>query len=86
MIYFHLRLNQISVTAPGYYPVYRPTTPMAMTSTWAAGMLSTPAPRPSTDGVANKLEEAKRTRENFPETWVWETLISGYDLFTAVSN
>ena len=27
-----------------------------------------------------QLQQASRTRTNFPETWVWETLLSGYTI------
>lgn len=74
------------ISAPGYYhpgggyPTWVPgmtfapnkiPTP-AQGRTYAAGMYPTWVPSLHT------LQEAKRTRENFPETWVWETVFSGY--------
>ena len=34
-----------------------------------------------TSGHIGDLQEARRTREKFPETWVWEAIISGYDIY-----
>ena len=43
----------------------------------APGMTYAPGKMPQT-GTTDKLQDAKRTRENFPETWVWGTVMSGY--------
>ena len=55
--------------APGMYP------------TWVPGMVPTPAPGSGngTNTNSENLQQASKTRENFPETWVWETIISGYE-------
>ena len=60
-----------------------------MPGTWMPGIVPTPAPGmtyapgrfPASTAVPSGgkiLQEAKRTREKFPETWVWETVLSGY--------
>ena len=60
---------KIPTAAPGQ--TYAP----GMYPTWLPGML----PTVPTDGK-DKLQVAKRTRVKFPETWIWNTVISGYVL------
>ena len=59
-----------TISAKGYYPGRNPTTAPGRTD-------ESKSPSWQNGG----LQEAKRTREKFPETWVWETMISGYDIY-----
>lgn len=86
-------MSRIVVSAPGYYAAYHGASTFApgMYPTWVPGIVPTPAPGMTYAPGGNpfsghsttdkQLQEAKRTRENFPETWVWETVISGYVCF-----
>ena len=73
--------------APGYYrpSTYMPSTAYMFTTTALPFLLpgQTPTAQPGLvagmvpSAVPGQLQQVKRTRNFFPETWIWDSVISG---------
>lgn len=65
----YYRPGQFSTAMPGFVPGQTPTA--------QPGLVSGQTPTAQPGFVSGNLQQAKRTRAFFPETWVWDSVLSG---------